>query len=196
MPSPPMVRTAAAIRIAPVLGSSPSCLTRQTCLLPVFSSVVQTLTQAVSSPVLFAGCDGRANTFLRTPNPLWSRRRDGVSSGARTSARCASAHRATRSRAARPFGVTSTSTDRRSRSGAPRRTQPRSAIALIELDIVGRLTPWSAASSVRVRGCSLRYDSKPKCAGAGSSPADRSSAATVRMTSGMISRTSRALSRA
>src|SRR6476660_895421 len=48
--SPSIVRTATEIRIAPVLGSSPSCLMRQTCLLPVFSSVVQILTQLLSAP--------------------------------------------------------------------------------------------------------------------------------------------------
>jgi hypothetical protein len=42
-------------------------------------------------------------------------------------------------------------TTRRSRSGEVRRTQPRCAIALIEFDIVGRLTPCSVASSVSVR---------------------------------------------
>ena len=48
----------------------------------------------------------------------------------------------------------------------------------------------------RTRPRVLRIDSRPKCAGAGISPAARSSAATVRMTSGMISSMSRALSRA
>jgi hypothetical protein len=66
----------------------------------------------------------------------------------------------------------------------------------MEFDIVGRLTPWIDASSVSIRGRSLRIDNRPKCAGAGSSPDARSSAATVRITSGMIWRMSRALSRA
>jgi hypothetical protein len=69
-------------------------------------------------------------------------------------------------------------------------------MALIEFDIVGRLTPWSTASSVNVRDCALSIVNKPKCAGAGSSPAARSSAATVRITSGIIFRISRAASRA
>ncbi len=109
---------------------------------------------------------------------------------------CASAQRLTRSSAARPGAVTSIITTRRSPSGAARRTHPRSAIALIEFDIVGRLTPWSDARSVSIRGRTLRIDRRPKCAGAGISPAARSSAATVRITSGMISRMSRAVSRA
>ena len=87
-------------------------------------------------------------------------------------------------------------TTRRSRVGDVRRTQPRSTIALIEFDIVGRLTPSSAASSVSVRGCWLSIVSRSKCAGAGSSPAARSSAATVRITSGTIFRISRAEPRA
>ncbi len=62
--------------------------------------------------------------------------------------------------------------------------------------MVGRLTPCSDARSVSMRGRALNTDSRPKWAGAGSSPADRSSAAIVRITSGMISRMSRALSRA
>jgi hypothetical protein len=60
--SPTTVLTAAATRIAPVLGSSASCLTRQTCLLPVFSSVLQTLIQEASSPALSAGCCGVLGT--------------------------------------------------------------------------------------------------------------------------------------
>ena len=92
--------------------------------------------------------------------------------------------------------MTSIITTRRSPSGASRRTQPRSTIALIEFDIVGRLTPCSEARSLSIRGRTLRIESRPKCAGAGISPAARSSAATVRITSGMISRISRAVSRA
>ena len=65
-----------------------------------------------------------------------------------------------------------------------------SAMALIELDIVVRLTPWIDARSVSMRGWSFRMDRRPKCAGAGSSPAARSSAATVRITSGTIFRIS------
>jgi len=47
-----------------------------------------------------------------------------------------------------------------------------------------------------MRGRTLRRLNSPKWAGAGISPAARSSAATVRITSGMISRSSRAVSRA
>jgi hypothetical protein len=68
-------------------------------------------------------------------------------------------------------------------------------MAEIEFDIVGRLTPWRLASSLNVRGWALSIVSRPKCAGAGSSPAARSSAATVRITSGIIFRISRATSR-
>ena len=64
----------------------------------------------------------------------------------------------TRSSAARPVGVTSIITTRRSPSGASRRTQPRSTIALIEFDIVGRLTPWSEARSLSVRGRTLSIE--------------------------------------
>jgi len=74
-------------------------------------------------------------------------------------------------------------------------TQPRCTSVEIEFDIVGRLTPCSSASSVRVRGWFPSIVSSPKCAGAGISPAARNSAATVRMTSGMILRISRAASR-
>src|SRR5260221_6840155 len=87
-------------------------------------------------------------------------------------------------------------TTRRSSSGALRFTHPRSTIALIELDVVGRLTPCSDARSVSMRGRTLSIERRPNCAGAGSSPAARSSAATVRITSGTISRISRAVSRA
>ena len=44
------------------LGIKASCLTRQTCLLPVFSSVLQTLIQEASSPALSAGCCGVLGT--------------------------------------------------------------------------------------------------------------------------------------
>ena len=86
-------------------------------------------------------------------------------------------------------------TTRRSFGGAVRRTHPRCTIALMEFDIVGRLTPWRFASSLNVRGWTLSIVNRPKCAGAGSSPAARSSAATVRITSGIILRISRATSR-
>jgi hypothetical protein len=130
-----------------------------------------------------------------TPSPACSRRREAASSGPSITARCASAARPTRSTAALPVGVTSIITTRRSCGGAERRTHPRCTIALMEFDIVGRLTPCRFASSLKVRGCALSIVSRPKCAGAGNSPAARSSAATVRITSGIILRISRATSR-
>ena len=99
-----------------------------------------------------AGVAVGVNTLRRTARPPCKRRRDGASSGVSTSARCPSAALATRSRAALPDGVTSTMTTRLSPSGAVRRTQPRSTIALMELDIVGRLTPCSDAS------CGLAFE--------------------------------------
>ena len=67
-----------------------------------------------------AASGGVVNTFFSTPSPPCRRRRDAASSGASTSARCPSAHRPTRSRAARPALVTSTITTRRSLTGAER----------------------------------------------------------------------------